>query len=323
MRLLKTMILTGGVLALGLVPAMANATESGASLYLLGSGGPGAAVMPPVEGVFFDKTIYVYDGDASARRQFPLNGNIVAGLDETIVASFDTILAVPSTDFLGGTLAVGLTLPLGAPIVDVDAVLTGPGGGSVSRGRHDSTLTVGDPVGVVMMGWHGEKWHVQLSSMINMPLGHYREDQLANLSLHRFAVDGSVAVSWHDPASGWDVSAKGGYTLNGDNDYTGYDSGDEVHLEGAVEKALSPKFSLGAQAYYLKQVTDDRGGALGPFKGEAVAVGATAAYNVVMAGTPATFRGRVMQELDTTNRPKGTSFWLDFSIPLTMNIPGQ
>src|SRR3546814_7171408 len=85
--------------------------------------------------------------------------------------------------------------------------------------------------------------------MINIPLGHYREDQLANLSLHRFAVDGSVAVSWHDPASGWDISAKGGYTLNGDNDYTGYDSGDEVHVEAAVEKALSPKFSLGAQAY--------------------------------------------------------------------------
>ncbi len=61
----------------------ASATESGASLYLLGNGGPGTAVMPPVEGIYLDKLIYVYDGDAKAEREFPLNGNIVAGLDTT------------------------------------------------------------------------------------------------------------------------------------------------------------------------------------------------------------------------------------------------
>src|SRR3546814_16313655 len=86
-----------------------------------------------------------------------------------------------------------MTLALGAPIVDVDAVLTGPGGGSLGTDRHDSALTVGDPVGVVMMGWHGAKWHVQLSRMITIPLGPYRADQLATLSLPRFAVDGPVA----------------------------------------------------------------------------------------------------------------------------------
>src|SRR3546814_19483398 len=94
--------------------------------------------MPQVEVSFCDKTINVDDGDASARRQFPLNGNIVAGLDATIIASFDTILAVPSMDFLGGTLAVGLTLPLGAPIVDADAVLTGPGGGRLGKDGRES-----------------------------------------------------------------------------------------------------------------------------------------------------------------------------------------
>ncbi|MGE4303350.1 MAG: transporter [Novosphingobium sp.] len=309
------------LLALG-VPDRAHATEGATSLYLLGSGGPATAVMPPVEGVYFDKVIYIYDGDAKAEREFPVNGNIVAGLEATIVADFPTVLFVPSTNFMGGTLAVGVTTPFGAPMLDVDAVLTSPGGPTLSARRHDTALTTGDPVGLVMLGWHSDKLHIQLSSMINVPIGHYREGQLANLSLHRWAVDGSLALSWHDPVSGWDLSAKAGYTLNGKNDDTGYDSGDEIHFEAAVEKALSPKFSLGVQGYYAKQITDDNG-ALGPFRGETVAVGVTAATNVVMAGVPATFRARILQELETTNRLKGTSFWLDFSVPISMNLPPQ
>ncbi|WP_256376799.1 transporter [Novosphingobium sp. BW1] len=106
---------------------------------------------------------------------------------------------------------------------------------------------------------------MQLSTMTNVPIGHYRESGLVNLSLHRWAVDGSLVLSWHDPESGWDISAKAGYTTNGDNRDSGYDSGDEIHIEGAIEKALPLKFSLGVQGYYQKQVGDDRG-MLGPFR---------------------------------------------------------
>ena len=316
-------VATGLTLALALAaPETASANDGGTSLYLLGTGGPGTAIMPPVEGVYLDKLIYIYDGEAKAERQFPLNGNIVAGLDATIVADFTTLLFVPSTDFLGGTLALGVTMPLGAPMLDVDAVLTTPSGPSLSASRHDSALTTGDPVALTMLGWHGDKLHFQIATMTNIPVGHYREGRLANLSLHRWAVDGSGALSWHDTATGWDLSAKAGYTYNGSNRTTDYDSGDEIHLEGAIEKTLSPKFSLGVQAYYNKQISGDDG-ALGPFKGEAIAVGGTAAFNTVMAGTPATFRLRVLQEVDATNRLEGTSFWLDFSIPLKMNLPAS
>ncbi|PNU04015.1 SphA family protein [Novosphingobium guangzhouense] len=311
-----------GAAALFALPGAAHATESGASLYLLGSGGPGTAVMAPVEGVYFDNVIWVYDGSASAQRSFPINGNIAAGLDTTIVADFPTMLFVPTTNALGGTLALGVTVPFGAPMIDVEALLTTPGGPSLSGRRHDSALTTGDPVAVGMLGWKADKLNIQLSTMVNVPVGNYREGALANLSLHRWAVDGSLALSWHDTDSGWDITAKAGHTWNGHNDTTGYDSGNEIHLEGSIEKAFSPKFSLGLQTYYQKQVTDDDG-ALGPFRGEVFAVGATAATTVTMAGVPATFRGRVFRELDTTNRLKGTSFWLDFSVPIHMNLPSN
>ncbi|MBT0669508.1 transporter [Novosphingobium profundi] len=309
-----------GALALVMASGEAQATESGASLYLLGSGGPGTAVMPPLEGVYYDKLTWVYDGSAKADRSFPVNGNIAVGLDTTIVADFETLLFVPSTNFLGGTLAIGVTQPIGAPMIDVDALLTAPGGAAFAASVHDSALTTGDPVVLTQMGWAAGKLNIQVSTMTNVPIGHYREGALANLSLHRWAVDGSLALSWHDADSGWDLTAKGGYTGNGHNRDSGYDSGDEIHFEGAIEKAFSPKFSLGVQGYYQKQVSDD-GGALGPFRGEVFALGGTAATTVMMGGMPATFRGRVMEEFDATNRLEGTSFWLDFTIPLHMKMP--
>ena len=309
--------------AAGLAATPAQATEGGASLYLLGSGGPGAGVAPPLEGVYVGKTIYIYDGDINADRQFVIGGNVVAGLDATIVASFDAIQWVPSTNFLGGTLTVGAIVPIGAPMLDVEAVLTGPGGGQATIGRRDSTLTVGDPVGTVALGWKADKLHIQASSMVNFPVGHYREGELANISLHRWIVDGSLAASWHDTESGWDISAKGGVTFNGRNDFTDYDSGNELHLEAAVEKTFSSKFSAGIQGYYYKQITGDSGtGArLGAFKGETAAIGGTVAYNTVLGRAPTSFRLQMFHEFDTTNRLKGNSLMFTIALPLSMKMP--
>ena len=216
-----------------LAASPAKASEGGASFYLLGSGGPGAAVMPPVEGIFFDNTFYFYSGEASADRQFVVGGNLVAGLDAKIIADFATVLWVPGTNALGGTLAIGAALPVGYPAVTVDAVITGPLGGQIAVSRNDQELISADPVLTAALGWNtGGNTHVQLSTTINIPIGHYREDELANLSFHRWAVDTSLAFSWHDPKAGWDISAKAGVTFNGTNDHTDYNTGNELHLRG-------------------------------------------------------------------------------------------
>ncbi|RJF91109.1 SphA family protein [Sphingomonas cavernae] len=322
-RGLSTLIFSaiGAVSALGVAPA--HASEGGASLYLLGSGGPGAAVMPPLEGVYLDNTIYIYDGSAGGGKQFVIGGNVVAGLDATIVADFATALWVPTTDLAGGTLALGVALPLGAPIVDVNAVITGPRGGQIAVSRHDSTLTLGDPIATAMLGWKTGNVHIQASTMVNIPVGHYREDQLANIAFHRWAGDASLAVSWHDPKAGWDVSGKLGVTFNGKNDYTDYNTGNEFHLEAAAEKTFSPTFSAGIQGYYFKQISGDSGAGarLGAFKGEVIGLGVTAATNVVLGKAPATFRIRVLKEFEATNRLEGASVFASLTLPLSMKMP--
>jgi hypothetical protein len=314
-----------GITASVLAPSPATASEGGASVYLLGSGGPGAAVLPPVEGIFFDNTYYYYNGEIAGERQL-VGGNLVLGLEAEIVADFATVLWVPSTDLLGGTLAIGAALPLGRPDVNVSAVLTGPGGGQSSLARQDSATVVGDPIFTAMLGWEAaESFHVQAATMVNVPIGNYREGELANLAFHRWAFDGSLAATWRDAEAGWDVSGKLGVTFNGTNDFTDYKTGTEFHIEAAIERIFSPRFSAGLQVYHFEQLSGDSGAgaALGPNKGRVTGIGGTAAYTFTLIDTPVTARLRVFEEFDAKRRLEGTAVFFSLSFPLLVNLPAN
>ena len=312
------------ITAIGVLLASdAHASEGGASLYLLGSGGPEAAVMPPVQGVYVDNTVYYYDGSGGGGKQFEVGGNVVADLHARIAADFATVAWVPTTHFVGGTLMIAGVLPIGDPSVDVSAILTGPLGRHIGVSASDSALLVGDPIGTFAAGWKFGNVYVQGSGLLNVPIGQYRPGQLSNLAFHRWAGDTSLAVTWHEPKTGWDVSGKAGFTFNGTNPSTQYTTGTEFHIEGSIEKTLSKAWSLGAQAYYFDQVTGDfgAGATLGPFKGRVVGVGGTAAYHFAIGHTPMTLRGRIMTEFDEVNRLAGTSYWLDLAFPLVIKMP--
>lgn len=313
-----------GALAAGVMWAgAAQATEGGASLYLLGSGGPEAAITPPLQGVYVDDTYYAYVGSAGGGKQFEVGGNLVANLHVNIEADFPTVVWVPSTDFVGGTFVIGGALPVGRTGVDVSGIITGPLGRRFGVSTSDSAFLIGDPIGTVAEGWKFGNFYVEGSGVVNFPVGVYQQGELANLAFHRWAGDTSVAVTWHDPKVGWDVSGKAGFTFNGTNPATHYTSGTEFHIEGSIEKALSKSWTLAAQAYYFDQVTGDSGSGdkLGPFEGRVIGVGGTAAYSFALGHTPVTVRGRIMTEFDAVNRVAGNSYWLDVSFPLVMKMP--
>ncbi len=312
------------VLAAGaLMAQQAQASEGGASVYLLGSGGPEAAEAPPLKGVFFANTAYYYWGSAAGGKQFPVGGNIVAGLDAKIAADFPTVLWVPSTNFAGGVLGLGAALPVGDPMANVSAVITGPLGHQFGVSASDSALIVGDPILTALLGWKSDKTSVQVSTLVNIPIGDYRDGQLANLAFHRWAVDASSALTWHDDKSGWDLSAKTGLTFNGTNPATHYKTGTELHVEASVEKTLSPAWSAGLQGFYFQQVTGDSGSGatLGPFKGRDLGAGANVAYHFMLGKMPATLRLHGTGEFDVANRLQGAAVWLDFSVPLKLVLP--
>ena len=301
----------------------AQASEGGASIYLLGTGGPETAIMPPLKGVFFENTRYDYSGSASAARPFQLGGNVVAGLNASIPADFVFGQWVPTTNFLNGALMVGGALPIGGASVDVGAILSGPLGRQISVTKHDSAFVVGDPLLTGALGWKTGDLHLQFSSFVNVPIGTYRDGALANLAFHRWAGDTSFAATWHDAKAGWDISSKAGFTFNGTNPSTQYTTGTEFHLEGSVEKILSKAFSIGVQGYLFQQVSGDSGTGdqVGPFEGHVIGVGGQAAYNFMVGKAPVTLRVHGTTEFDATNRLQGRSIWFDLSMPLWVQLP--
>jgi hypothetical protein len=305
--------------------APAHASEGGASFYLLGSGGPEAAILPPVRGIFLDNMFVHYRGHSQGAKQFVVGGNLIAGLRARIDADFVTVLWVPSTDFAGGTLALGGALAAGKVKADVNAVITGPRGRQVNISRTDSAFIFGDPVALAEVSWNlGGNMHLSTGPTVNIPVGHYREDELANLSYHRWVLDWSSALSWHDDKTGWDVSGKAGLTFNGNNHFTEYETGTELHLEGSVEHSFTKAFSAGIQGYRFQQITGDsgKGATLGSFKGRVTGVGVTAAYSFEAGHTPVTIRGRVFKEYGAKNRvADGTAVWLSADLPLKMILP--
>lgn len=315
------------VIMIGMAMSLASpalASEGGTSFYLLGSGGPGAAKLPPIEGIFLDNTTYYYAGSVGGERPFAIGGNIVADVDVSVIANFTTLLWVPSTDFAGGTLALGGTFAVGTPDVEAGVQLSGPGGILIGLSREDDATVVGDPVVSASLGWKVSKnTDFAIQTMINVPIGTYRQGRLANLSFHRWATDLSAAITWHSDDSKWDLSAKTGVTFNGENEFTDYDTGTEFHIEGSVERSFSSAFSAGLQAYHYSQISGDSGSGaeLGSNKGRVSAIGITAAYNFKIGKIPVSSRARFFEEFGVEKRFDGRSAMLSLTMPLKVKMP--
>jgi hypothetical protein len=260
---------------------------------------------------------------ASGEKQFPFDGSVLAGVDAKIGANFTSVLWVPSTHVLGGTLGVGAIAPFGVVSLNASAVIRAPRGRQIGFSASETRASVGDPVGVAQLGWKFGRWSVQAADLLNVPIGMYDDRSLANLAFHRWANDVSLASNWHDDKAGWDVTGKLGVTFNGTNPATQYTTGSELHLEGSVAREVTKNLWIGVQAYYFDQLTGDSGSGatLGPFKGRVAGLGATAAYSFVAGKTPMTIRVRGMSEFGARNRLPGQSAWLDLSLPLSMTLP--
>ncbi|MCB4767886.1 transporter [Ancylobacter sp. Lp-2] len=314
---------TGWVLAAAgagsvLVAGGGQAAENGVGFYLLGGRGPMAGYIPP-PGVYIQNDVYYYSGTGGGGKRFPSGGEIIADVDATIWADFVTGSWVLPQDVLGGNLALGVIVPFGQPDVTADVLLSPASFAPIERSVTDSAFLFGDPVATAALGWHDGNWHWNLTGLLNIPVGDYREGAIANLSFNRWAGDISGAVTWLDPKSGIELSATAGFTFNGTNDVTDYTTGTEFHVEWAATKMLTKALSVGLVGYYYDQVTGDSGpGArLGDYKGQVTALGGTIAYNFELAHTPISARLKIYREFDAVNRLEGTAGYVTVAFPLS------
>ncbi|MEP9352797.1 transporter [Xanthobacter sp. KR7-65] len=308
-----------GLAALGGFCGAAQGAENGVGFYMLGGRGPMAGYVPP-PGFYLQSDTFYYNGSLGASKELPSGGNILGQVSADIVAELVTATWVLPEQVLGGSLAVGLILPVGQPQVTAGVLLNPAGVDPVGRRVSDSAFIMGDPVASMALGWHSGNWHWNVAALLNIPVGDYREGEIANLAFHRLATDLSTAVTWLDPTSGWEISAAAGITFNGTNDVTEYTTGTEFHLEWAVTKSLTKQFTVGLVGYFYDQITGDSGpGArLGAFEGRVTALGGMVAYNFELAGTPISTRVRVYREFDVVNRLEGVAGFGTVAFPIAL-----
>jgi hypothetical protein len=301
------------ILAVTLLGSLATtpgvyAAEGGASFYLLGSRGPMAGFTPP-PGVFLQNDMYLYSGNANI--DLDLGGNLVGDVDADIFINLSTGLWVSPWQAMGGNLAFTATLLIGGP--DIQGSL---GPLSVS----DSIITLVDPVLGSFIGWHSGNFHWQTGVSVNLPLGDYREGEIANMSLNHWSTDLYVSATWLNPATGLELSGATGITFNGENHATDYKNGTEFHFEGAIDQHFSEAFDVGIVGYYYDQLSADTGSGvpaiLDGFEGRVAAIGGTAGFNFKVGEVPVSTRLKYFHELDVENRLKGDSIFLTVALPV-------
>lgn len=130
---------------------------------------------------------------------------------------------------------------------------------STARSRiGDITLTP------LTVGWHAGNFHWNFGLSVVAPTGVYQKGALAFASLNYWTVLPQFALTYFDPASGWDVSAAIAYAIDTENHATNYLTGNIFDLDWAVGKQI-PAWKIGVIGYFLRQVTGDSGAA--PFSG--------------------------------------------------------
>ncbi|GGC79311.1 hypothetical protein GCM10010994_41740 [Chelatococcus reniformis] len=296
----------------------AQATESGASLYVPGLRGPLSGIVPP-PGFYFNNDFYFYSGELSGGRRIQIGGAVLAGVDIEARVDFLTASWVTPVEIFGGRLGFGVTLPFGVPRVSASALIAAPRfGQSFAFSNRDATFVAGDPVVTTMIGWDAGKFHWSVGVAVSIPGGAYRDGELSNLAFNRPVGDVYAALTWLDPELGLDVSGAVGFEFNGKNSDTDYRSGNAFHVDLAVSKNLTREFAVGLLAAHYEQISADsgEGNRIGPFKGRVTAVGATASYNAAILGTPVTTRIKLLREVEVENRPQGTMGLLTVAFPI-------
>ena len=296
-----------------------HAVEGGSSNYLLGMRGPLAAFVPK-PGVYLTNNVYYYD--AGRDDLTPIGDLIVGDISAEALTNIAQVTWVTDANLAGGRLAFSGVLPFGNLEVGGNVAVPVP---PFAISQSDDVTAFGDTALSTVLGWKnrdGDKFRAwSMYSTLFVPTGDYELGRLANMGKNRWALDLGGAYTMANFKGGREFSAVLGFTLNGENDDTNYDSGHEMHLELAGKQYLPNHFSLGIVGYWNEQLTADEGGPaiLGDFKGRVFGIGPELSYQFTQSKThQVTLDLRWYHEFDARNRVEGDAVFLTFSVPLSI-----
>lgn len=299
------------VSALAVAPAVTGAEEGGTGHYVPGTIATLIDLAPTRPGWVVEPVYLHYEGDASASANFPLAGEVAANLEATsdavLLGGFYTF----EETVLGAHYSAGAFLPYVWMSVEADVTT-----GSVTGRRKDSASGFGDMTLIpAMLAWKTGPWQLNALLSIYAPTGEYDDDRLANPGLNYWTFDPTLGVAYNNAETGFNAALHGGITLNTENPDTDYRSGSMMHIEASLQQLLplGPGFvGLGAEAFYLDQVTGDSGSGarLGDFEGRTAGIGPVLTYLLPLGERTLVAEARWLREVDTERRLEGDYFWV-------------
>ncbi len=287
----------------------AEAAEGGGSHYLPGTAGDIAIALVPEPGLQVANTVFYQNGALDVG---VLGGQVDVNIEMDFVLNMVGGAYTFETPVLGGLYTIGAIIPFG--VVDVDAELRLPGGGTV--GDNDNSAGLSDIVLIPMQfNWEVGDFSFKFAEVIFAPTGGFDEGDTANLGRNYWSFDTVGAVTWFNTGTGTEVSVAPGIMVNTKNNDTNYRTGEEFHVDFVGNQFLSETFALGLRGYYYRQITGDSGSGavLGDFKGESLGLGPGFFWTPEFAKGNLTLLGKWMHDVYDDNRFDSDYFTLSVS----------
>jgi hypothetical protein len=303
-----------GALVIALVsggPLAALASEGGITHYVPGTAATLIDLPPTKPGWVVEGAYLNYKGSTSAEKEIPIAGSLAAGLDAESNAFLAGAFYTFESKVLGAHFSVGAFLPY--VWVDATATLDTTSGG---LRRKDSASGIGDMTLIpAMLAWKEESWQYSALLPIFAPTGQYEKGRLANPGLNYWTFDPTVGVSYNNEKTGLNAALFAGIGFNTENNATNYKSGSVLHFDGSVQQLLpaGPGFlGIGAEAFYVEQVSNDSGGQafLGGFRGRTAGIGPVLTYILPQGKNTLVAELRWLPETNVKNRLDGDYIWL-------------
>ncbi|WP_341248516.1 transporter [Cupriavidus pauculus] len=312
MKRASTATLTALAAGALLAPIAGHATEGALGRPVAGTSVSANAGVVPDQPVWIANFQEIYlDGSIGGSRPVPVGGRTTAGIDGKLSLTLATMMKVWDTGPGAWNFASAFTLPYIWTTARTNLVVTGPAGGSFSRGNSDRSSNLYDLYfSPIIAGYHFSKTsHMSLSFNIWAPTGQYDKNSLSNPGLNVWTFVPQVAFTHLMPAYGLEFNAVGALQFYTRNNDTNYHNAPLFTLDVMGVKKFG-HLGAGIVMGTVQQLGDDSGPTadrLNGFRGRDFSIGPIVTYDTKLGHHPLSMSLRWVPTVASKNRLDSTA----------------